>query len=105
MQNHSFHPLIYSLNGYSANLKITRGLMTVSKVKVNHMAASQTPHVAPWFSQMALQVRKEHRGGAGQTMMKILARGNQDCARKLGQFVLCSSVSLQHCRNFHHEKI
>lgn len=47
--------------------------MTVSKVKVNHMAASQTSHVALQFCQMALQVRKLHHGGAGQTMMGILA--------------------------------
>lgn len=37
------------------------------------MATSQTSHVAPWFSQMALQVRKELHGGGGQTMMEILA--------------------------------
>lgn len=47
--------------------------MAVSKVKVIHVAVSQTLHVAPWFSQMALQVRKEHHGGAGQTMLEILA--------------------------------
>lgn len=47
--------------------------MTVNKLKVNHVATSQTSHVAPRFTQMALQVRKELHGGAGQTMMQILA--------------------------------